>query len=246
MSHTLSDSDHLSNRYFPSQLPSEYHQSMAEATDPPGTATSDLSPNQRGGLTKRGRTRAAVTAATAQLLQDSEYDDLRVADIAELAGISTATFYQVMRHKAVAVGELVRVEFERLRELLETDLAAMSGAKALSRHLTRLGEYGFRHRTLTGAFCRAYGAEVEGLHRVPSDLSTFVEVVAMAQRAIDRGVQDGSLPTHYGVPDIAAFLTKTALRAFKGDHPENWRTRIDALQALIHLPSNKEPTVAEL
>lgn len=216
---------------------------QSEAPDLDRADAGALTPNQRGGQTRRERTKEAVLdAVEAALKEGVGYDDLRAADLARRAGIGTATFYQVVRHPAVAVGELLARGLESLNREAELDIAndELSSADALARHLRRLGQYGFQHRKLALAACRAYGSQVANRDRVRPDLQGLVGLRATVARLLD-GYRESGDSTLGTLPiELPANLALDALLAWKSAHPENWETVVSTLCQLVGVNPEQE------
>lgn len=129
----------------------------------------------RAARTKRSRTRTQILEAFEQLIGSRDYDDIRVADIATLAGVGQATIYNTFGNK----GSIVAAQFAALTESLDARVLGQVTNTAnvdngpLPDYETVLREYLERFGALwsdppnrrTGrAFLRAYGQECLGLN----------------------------------------------------------------------------------
>jgi AcrR family transcriptional regulator len=71
---------------------------------------------------KKQRQRAQIVATALELFRDRGYDQTRVRDIAERAGISEATFFNYFRAKEMVLDELALAQVELFREAIAYQL----------------------------------------------------------------------------------------------------------------------------
>src|SRR5213080_1801803 len=113
-------------------------------------------PRARAARTKRIRTRAALIAAADAAFSGRGWAATRIEDIAEAAGVSSATAYNHFPTKHALLGAVYEPHARGLVRQAEQDIAAgRSVVAALVDQVNALARLSWYHRGLTSSFTAA-------------------------------------------------------------------------------------------
>jgi AcrR family transcriptional regulator len=99
----------------------------------------ELGPRQRAAQTKRDRTRTALRIAGWQVVEREGWNNLRMEDVAELAGVSAATAYNHYKTKQLLIADIFNMKIEPVLHDVKTH-RPQDLDRFMESHLTDLGE----------------------------------------------------------------------------------------------------------
>jgi len=170
-----------------------------------------LGPRQQAAKTKRERTRAALIQAAEDLLARDPSSDLKMEEVAELAGVSKAAAYLHFDKQAL-IEELFNRIVAQVSDVATSESDTPT-VELIDKYVHDVARVVHRHPGLAKNFTvnpRAYGKSFRGL-----------------QALIARGVERGDLHVPGGISTdeladyhSAGLMMRIVLRLDKGDTPE--------------------------
>jgi AcrR family transcriptional regulator len=200
--------------------------------------TSDA--RQRSAATKRGRSRAALEAAAAEVFAERGWLGARMEDIAHAAGVSSPTAYN---HFPGGKQQLMGVVY---RPLVEPLLGAADAAirsqvdpfQAVKAHVEALAALARGHQRLTEALVMAVSEQTMRAGRPavpdPSDIRILVPMTAPLTQLIEYGQLADAFPAYPPAGEVSSYHTNAILiRVFsRANEPPEETARIALSQLL--------------
>lgn len=173
--------------------------------------TEPTTARQRGGETKRARTRAALIASAADVFAAKGWANARLEDIARQAGVSVATAYNHFRSKHALIGHVCLPLVEPLRLAAAADVETQRDpVQSIRRHVRDLAVVISENRRLTHALVAAVQEETirtGGPPRDPDDVRLIVPLPQPLAELISDGQRRDLLRLEPSAREVAAYHT---------------------------------------
>jgi AcrR family transcriptional regulator len=136
--------------------------------------------------------RASIVSACERVLARIGFERMTMADVAAEAGLARRTLYLHFGTKEALAQETIQAVVSRAKVAMERCLESGSGIEALgsmltARILSRLQQVGAYHHSLDEILAVLYP------HNAQYNIAYYEVEITLVQRAIERGVADGTL-----------------------------------------------------